>query len=809
MAVRMASRRMLAGLALALGAACDPPATGQRAATPPPGPSIAVTNASVDATGHVVASYTIVRKGVGVSAADAAALKPTWVLAGLATEPVAGLPAWRSYLLTGGQTLAQLPVAGPGTPPALVQQNVKQPGSETGGTVQDLGGGKFTYTFLQALPAGFDPGETLRVGVWLAGTTGTRDTTCTLDFVPNGGPVQADEVVVDANCNQCHGAVQAHGGYRTGVRICVTCHTWQNADPDTIDPAAMAGATPATDPNPLELGRLVHRIHRGKNLPTLYTAAATQANATRANIALPFNPARNVPLAGQKYSIIGYQQRELVFGAAVTRTDNGQPAKLLATGVRYPQDLRNCDRCHGAAAQGGEHLARISRRTCQGCHPDVWYGTGTPDAVHFAHPGGPQADDTQCVGCHLPTPAKPVVDAPIAEVHTPIAHGSRYSGLTATIVAVSGMQPGQHPRVVFTLEDRDGVPSPLGAPTPATDALGSPVPRKLERVAITLSGPTAPDYVTGNNLAGPTTAPITEAVPLTATGSAAAGFAYTFNATMPANAAGTWGVAIEARRTLYVSPFYDAATDTFPWPYTGEMIEESADNPIAYVDVATGTSSGPAVAPRRTVVERERCNGCHLELGAHGELRHAIEYCVMCHAPDTTDWGRRPKGADGNTARASTYDGIEERSVHFKVMIHRIHTGGRSGSAELDVDRPFLVYGYPGGASATYFFDDVLVPVLANCTVCHAGTTYAPESVPAGSLPTVANETSSIQHAASPAHGATETRTPPIQAACRGCHDTGAAQVHAALHTTSAGEQCAQCHRIGGSMSVKTAHGLP
>ena len=191
--------------------------------------------------------------------------------------------------------------------------------------------------------------------------------------MPAGGTPQARDTVLDANCNGCHGRVVAHG-VRHGVRLCLTCHTVQNADPDTVDPAAMAGATTATNPNPLDLGRLVHRIHRGKYLPTLYLASSNTLPApplaANSLMPLPFFPGRNTPLLGQRYSIIGYRSTELVVGKVVTRTDNDQPARLVAEGIGYPRDLRDCDACHGGAPPGGRaveghlapHLRELPRR---------------------------------------------------------------------------------------------------------------------------------------------------------------------------------------------------------------------------------------------------------------------------------------------------------------------------------------------------------------------------------------------------------------------------------------------------------------
>jgi len=831
--MRNGTRRPEVALAALLAlAACSKPAVGPAvkpsASSSTGTPAVALSSATVNASTQVVVRLQITLDGTPATLAQATALQPSFTLAGLATEPVSGLPAWRSYVRTGAN-IPSLPVAGPGTPTTpvnLVLQNVKQPGAETvnpagvspptGGTLADEGDGTLSYTFLAPLPSADDfgtpltwtgSGETLRVGVFLAGTTGTSRTSATLDFVPNGSPPASRELVLDTNCDQCHGTLAAHNRVRSGTKLCLTCHTWQHADPQTVDPTALAGATPATNPNPLELGRLAHRIHRGKNLPTLFLANTTAAFTPPATSALPQQPllmpfaaSRNTALLGQKFSVVGDLGHEYVFGQMVSRSENGQPARTLAWGITFPRDLRSCGACHLGAAQVGKLDTEVSRRSCAGCHPDVWFGTGAPDQVHFAHPGGPMADDTQCASCHV-LGGSPGY-APISELHVPPYASAHFDPLTIQIVGVQGLLPGQSPTVIFVVSDRDGALSPLNAPTPAASTR-SLLARAITRLSILISGPTS-DYQTGN-LAVSTTAPVSESVPLTLTSDASGFFHYTFKATIPATAVGTWAVGIEARRSG-APALYDAVNDRFNWPYTGESVTETGANPIVYVDSAAGNTLGGSPLPRRKVVAQANCEVCHERLSHHG-ARLRVDYCLLCHAPDETDWTVRPKDTtSGNVSLPATWDAIEERTVHFKVLIHRMHTGvSAGGSVSLELSEPYLV-----SSKTPVFLDFVRFPGnLSQCTLCHLDGAFLVENVPADAAPTVANETGVVLHQGKGTHVPGEPARPPITAACMGCHDTGTALVHCNRYTTAAGvEQCAQCHSKG-TMSVKAVHGLP
>jgi len=140
---------------------------------------------------------------------------------------------------------------------------VDQAGTDSGGTFAQVGPGVYTYRFKTVLPADYDQTVTHTVGVFA--DRNLRDTdgndyvaAATFDFVPNGNPVTVKrDVVADAACNKCHEQLTAHGVRRT-VALCVLCHTPQTADADTG--------------NTVDFKVMVHKIHRGADLPSVQAA---------------------------------------------------------------------------------------------------------------------------------------------------------------------------------------------------------------------------------------------------------------------------------------------------------------------------------------------------------------------------------------------------------------------------------------------------------------------------------------------------------------------------------------------------------
>src|SRR5262249_52437294 len=158
--------------------------------------------------------------------------------------------------------------------------------------------------------------------------------------------------------------------------------------------------------NTVDFEVMIHKIHDGANLPSVQ--------------------------AGAPYRIIGFQQSVNDFSTVV-----------------FPQDIRNCTKCHAApATQASNYLAYPSRAACASCHDDVNFSTGEN------HKGGIQVDDSNCASCHQPVGIE--FDTSIAGAHTIPTKSTQLAGLNAMILSVTGSQPGQTPVVTFQITNNDG-----------------------------------------------------------------------------------------------------------------------------------------------------------------------------------------------------------------------------------------------------------------------------------------------------------------------------------------------------------------
>jgi OmcA/MtrC family decaheme c-type cytochrome len=264
-------------------------------------------------------------------------------------------------------------------------------------------------------------------------------------------------------------------------------------------------------------------------------------------------------------------------------------------------------------------------------------------------------------------------------------------------------------------------------------------------------------------LAGPTSSyrrTIREAAPARAMFDAATGnTTFTFNAMVPADASGTWGVSGDFYRNVTIQ-----RADGEP----AIPLREAAFNPIRYVAI-TGS-----IEPRRLVATTANCNNCHDRLALHGQQRLNVEECVMCHNPVADDAARRPA------------DQAPPESISMQRMIHKIHSG-------VNLTQEYTVYGF---GNSRHNYNEIGYPQdRRNCDACHVNNT---ERLPvAQSDPVI-----TLRDYFSP-HG-------PGTAACLSCHDSIDAAAHAFLNTTTFGtrqaESCAVCHGTGKTWSVEKSH---
>jgi OmcA/MtrC family decaheme c-type cytochrome len=274
-----------------------------------------------------------------------------------------------------------------------------QPTSDSG-TIEEIEIGTYKYTFGQQLPADYDQDATHTIGFYAERDLSEFDlpnrvANGYVTFVPSGAPVtQVRQVTTDAACAQCHDDLIAHGR-RHLVELCVLCHYAGVIDPDTG--------------NSVDFKVMIHKIHRGKNLPSVQ--------------------------AGTPYQIIGYQQSVSDFSDVV-----------------FPQDIRNCVTCHVAdAAQADAWFLDPTMAACGSCHDNVNFATGAN------HAGGPYTTNQYCANCHFPQ-GEFEFDASIKGAHTVPSESNQLKGINIDILDVSNSGPGQTPTVLFSLKNNAGDP---------------------------------------------------------------------------------------------------------------------------------------------------------------------------------------------------------------------------------------------------------------------------------------------------------------------------------------------------------------
>jgi OmcA/MtrC family decaheme c-type cytochrome len=689
------------------------------------------------------------------------ASQTSFVVARLAPGQNGKSSEWRAY--TRG-TENPGPV-GPGTQP------VNQAATEaaTSGQFVDNGDGTYQYTFAKNITNDadipYDATLTHRVGLEIRGLAPAINPVHT--FQPSSGATSgifSREIVDNDTCNACHDQLAFHGGARFDTRYCVMCHS-----PTTFD--AQSG-------NTLDMKVMIHKIHRGHELPSAQPAT------------LPAGVTDGVIGLGLTYGIYGY----------------GNTFKEFSD-ILYPQDHRNCTTCHeetdGDTPEASNYRITVNSAPCGACHDattqrivgGVPQGS-PPVAINFqtgqGHgPANLAVQDQDCVTCHGPDATIDNGLLRTAKVHE-IPEKIAAQRFKYTVVSATNTAPGQNPTVTIKVTD----PTNGDAPYDITDAAG-PFRQSSSALTVDVAWNTV-DFNNRGSGSAPAPNSGTPALPVRITfsnGTAlvpgvtnnfALNGTFTATATIPVPAfmTGSGAAILEGRPRVDANG--DGALESLPVAASGLTFAITDTSPRA----------------RRQVVELRRCNECHNVLSLHGGNRtDNTELCTTCHNPNNTDVARR--GAPcGNLPTDPVAPGLgpDDMAIDFKFMVHQIHSAN---------------YQVCGFGNAIYDFTDLRFPgKLNNCEGCHRPNTYYPvdgalvqaTTFDAGDRTTLADDRA----------------VSPNAAVCSSCHTEAEARLHMEQNggdfnagktaegamVSSGIETCVLCHGPGRVADVKLMHGV-
>lgn len=687
----------------------------------------------------------------------------------------------------------------------------------------DQGDGTYIYRFAKVINAGpalagttYEADKTHRLIVLLYSTaTPFSPINLVKDFVPaTGADVTGQNDKVDGKaCLECHTTFRAitggtgelgngefHNGVRYDIGTCVACHNDQRRFTSTgeavTEPALAADGTWTGNAGVvngeavLNFPVFIHKIHMGNKLA----------------------------LKGGTYA--------------------GEPTPYETT---YPQDVRNCAKCHRAPAPLADSwTTQISRRACGSCHDDRSFEPVAPPG-RTLHTGGAEADDLTCTVCHVAGG----LAGDVGSNHLTVsavnalniyanATSSANANTNAAAVAAAGAVPAGAKAITYEVSDVsvwtdaanggvlrpqitfkfkvDGVDVVLPAPGTATEMIpgfvGSPsayfafaVPQD-GRAAPADFNATASAYIrnvwngTGTCSNAATTTTRTGAGVLT--GPDATGF-YTLQLTCAVIPAGatmlTGGIGYTyglGARQSPANPDLDFINNTQPFTQIDLPAYPYVPNKKADGVTPGYGGVGGLIVPaldvskvatgfkgRRAIVENARCGACHVTLGVGPDF-HAGQ---RNDAP-TCSWCHRPSQTSGGW------------SGNAKDFIHSIH-GAEKRSTNFTWHEESPTEG---------FWETTYPGVLNRCEMCHLPGTYDFSSAEAmkaypNMLPSTVGQgtyaagsvhapyvTEAVAYGAGFGYNAlTGVSTPadpttlivsPIVAACSSCHDSALAVDH-------------------------------
>jgi len=519
-----------------------------------------------------------------------------------------------------------------------------------------------------------------------------------------------------------------------------------------------------TDPNTgnsLDFRVMIHKIHDAVNLPSVQ--------------------------AGTPYIIYGFNNSINNFSDVV-----------------FPQDVRDCEACHNAAnpntPDASNHFKYPSIQACGACHDDVDFAAGIPGG----HPGGVETDNSQCTICHV----EGGIAGGVENSHT-IATQVAAQNFQYNILGITPTTPGSYPVIKFSVTNPQNNNAPYNLATdPEFTGCGGSCRLYID-IAWNNTDYTNTD-ATGAQAGNPT-AQVASFNALTATANGDGTYTITSPIQIPTNATGSGTVGIEG---------HPATDSTTPGTYNVAVPVTSVTQAFSITD--------PLPLPRRADVVLANCQKCHGQndgLALHGSNRNDnLTLCEMCHNPNETDLTMRPVDPDAtpNGVNTAAVDGLEQRPIDFKYMIHAIH--GAAYRATNNPADPFVVYAY--GDNATDFSGLLYPGILNDCTQCHSSTGYT-LPLPGGVLGTTVDTHATVKTAnpfgtnsfyGNVADTVAYDRITPTTAACSACHDDSLSMTHmqqngasfyitqALIDNRSTTETCAVCHGSGAIADVSVVH---
>jgi OmcA/MtrC family decaheme c-type cytochrome len=632
------------------------------------------------------------------------------------------------------------------------------------GTLVNRGNGSYTYTFAtdikdpvanpcpapctaadgKALDISYQPGLTNRVTIQ-QGNSAYPKSAGVYDFVPAGSFGSKRDIVATAKCNECHNQLTAHGT-RVDTKLCVTCH----------NPGSWVAGVAGAPNTPVDFKVMIHKIHNAPNLPSA--------------VAVPSTP----------YVVNGTDFSKVVF----------------------PQDVRNCTKCHdgtagatNATAQGDNWKMQPNMAACGSCHDDVYFGAN-PDPTKpyqtLPHPGGIMTDNSTCALCHAAGKFTDAKDIVVAH-NFPARLKAAVAKFKYNIISVTPTTAGAKPVITFSVTDPTNADAPYDIKTAAAFTAGANSTLNV-KLGWTKSG--IADI--GNDGSGQAFGqPITiNALTASVAGSTAGTYTVTSTVTIPATQTGTLRVMMDG---------HPAGDVTTAGTFTDRLPVKSV-----FMDYAITGS----VVVRRVVVDVAKCDVCHGVLSLHGNNRtDEPGVCVVCHNPNATDASQRPTTAGVLTGGT---DGKPEESIDLKTMIHAIHAGESDKGGFRT--KGITIYGF--GGSVNDFSGVVFPGKLNDCSTCHAGTSYQLTGVWA--VPTASGiMATTFSTGASTTDPSDNLRITPTAAVCSSCHDSAQAKTHmqnavnggnfsatqAAIKAATE-EACSFCHGPGKAIDVQVVHGV-